>query len=119
MKDGMYPVLVAGYTRLMTENATEVRVTRRSSYRGQSIVVNLRDGGTIAGTVRGWGARMIQLHTDQGYREVSTSSYSDVFAAPAAPQTEAERDSDLMHRAIEADRRERTHWDLYPYPGTD
>jgi hypothetical protein len=60
---------------------TETRVTRRTSYRGQKITVVLRDGGMAIGTLRGWGDRMIQMNTEQGYREVATSTYSAVFAA--------------------------------------
>jgi hypothetical protein len=59
------------------------KISRKYSYRGQRVLVELRDGSEVTGTVIGWGPRLMQLHEDAtgAYRELSAVNINNVYQA--------------------------------------
>jgi hypothetical protein len=58
----------------VSEPTTPVkRLTRRTAYLGQAVVVADRDDAPVAaGHLLAWGTRVLRLQTEAGWRELST-----------------------------------------------
>ncbi len=57
---------------------TARRVTRRNAFRGQQLTVTTRSGETLTGTLLGWGASLLRLQTEAGWRELAVASLDSV-----------------------------------------
>ena len=56
-------------------------VTCRTAYRGQAVIVTLKDGTQVNGIIKGFGRQIISLHTKDGFKQFSNISVSVVHAA--------------------------------------
>lgn len=54
------------------------RVTRKSHYRGQKVIVTWRDGSSTAGRIEAWGSQVIRLTGTAGWVEKSVVSIDHV-----------------------------------------
>ena len=61
-------------------------ISRRYSFRGQRVMVELREGGTLTGTLIGWGPRVMQIQVDtpdggSEWREIGNTQRWNVYLA--------------------------------------
>ncbi len=57
------------------------RITRKYAYRGQQVTVELRDGGTLTGTLLAWGTSVIRVRTADGWTEKHVTRIARVTEA--------------------------------------
>jgi hypothetical protein len=63
------------------------RLSRNHSHRGQHVILTLRSGETLTGTLLAWGPMVIRIRTADGWTEKANCAVRKVNLAP----TEGER----------------------------